>query len=331
MTQWWITATLTTLTTLTTGGCTDPGIEKNDCPGTPKIISLAQTGPFWSGLERITFTVPGGDPDSFQVQTFNPALGTWTGFPSSFLEQKDDGSYVVSSSVTPSEDTKDASFKLRVRALLSSCPASDWATTEAFTVGDPVADTVWKAHVDAGSFFSFVQPNLALGVGTTVGPYALSAAGVDHTMQFHASGALDEIWAFGIDSKHAGDLYAGCKFSVHLVGQWHWTFQPFFRLSVSGLTPAASPLAGSTCANPALADMAINQPGFVANIQSSQLFPSIDYTLLLHATPGKVIWSENQEIDLLAQVFSGLSDFVGADQASLQGNTSFNNVSYEKQ
>jgi hypothetical protein len=317
---------------LVVGACsTDPGVVKNDCPGTPKIVSLAQPGPFWSGLERVNFTVPDGTPSEIQLQTFNPALGTWTGFPSP-VEQRDDGSYVASASITPNELTKDASFKLRVRALLESCPPSDWAVSAPFTVGDPVADTSWKTHVDVTQITSFFQINIASGTLTATGPYSLSATGVDHTMQFHASGAVDETWAFGLTSGHAGDVYAGCKFSIHYVGQWRWQFTPFFQLVVNGLVPAPAPLTGSTCTSPPIADLALNQPGFVSNLQPRTLFPSINYTRLLYTPPGSVLWEESEQINMLSQILFGLSDVVGADQATVpQGQVFFNTVAYEKQ
>jgi hypothetical protein len=318
------------------GACAspDPGIVKNDCPGTPKIVSLDQVAPFWDGLERVHFTVPGGTPNQIQLETFNPAVGTWTGFPTTNLEQADDDSYVASASITPTEDTKGASFKLRVRALLDNCPASDWATTDGLTVGDPLTDTVWKGHVDAGDFSAFFQPSVVgAGTGTTTGPYSLVAGGVDHTMQFHASGVIDEIWGFGVTSAHAGDAYAGCKFQIHYTGQWRWSFTPFFRLVITGLAPAPTPLAGSTCTSPPIADLAINQPGFVSNLQPGQVFFNVDYSALTHTPVGQVTWQDNQQINLLSQssLSLGLSDVVGVDMFSVQASIFVNNVFYVKQ
>jgi hypothetical protein len=152
-------------------------------------------------------------------------------------------------------------------------------------------------------------------------------------MQFHANGAFDEIWDFGIESAHAGDLYKGCKFSLHYTGQWHWSFAPTFRLVLGTRSPAPAALTGSTCASPALTELAINQAGFVDDVQPSQLFPNVDYSRLIHVTPGKAIWQETQVITRLGQAMHGLSDTVGADQVSLFGSISFGgaNVSYIKQ
>jgi hypothetical protein len=63
------------------------------------------------------------------------------------------------------------------------------------------------------------------------------------------------------------------------------------------------------------------------------VFPSIDYTRLLYTPPGKVLWNESQQINTLSEILfpSGLSDIVGADQASLGVQTSFGTASYEKQ
>jgi len=327
---------------LVTGACTgsDPGIVKNDCPGTPKIVSLDQAGPFWDGLERVHFTVPDGTPSAIQLETFDPAPGTWSGFQSTFLEQEDDDSYVATANISPTEDTRTASFKLRVRALLDSCPPSDWATTEAFTIGDPLSDTSWKAHVDVIDSSLFLQVAVTMGAATANGPYTLGTGGVDHTMQFHASGAVDEIWAFGIDSAHPGELYAGCKFSIHYVGQWHWSFPslPQLRIVITDLVPAPTPLAGSNCTSPPVLELAINQAGFTSKLSQSEVVPTIDYSRLLNATPGKVIWQgfQTREIERLSQqppILQGLSDNLGVDQDSVvQGSISFfNNAEYVKQ
>jgi hypothetical protein len=321
---------------LLVGACTagDAGIGKSDCPGTPKLVSVAQTAPFWQGLTRVTFSVPGGAPSAIQVETFNPGLGTWSGYTNnynSFLEQTDAGDYIAEASISPNDSDKDGSFKVRVRATLAGCPLTGWATTDAFTVSDPYKDTTWTAHTDLGNLYAYFNISPTQGVGTNLGPYTLAAEGVTHTLAFHGDGTLDQTWSFGVNSGHGGDLYAGCKFAIHYVGRWQTTFQPYYRVLISGLVPAVSPLAGSTCANPALANLALAQPGALAPLPPSVIYPNIDYTRLLYTPPGKPQWADSGQFNYLAQVANGLSAVTG-DQAQFQGQFSlYNQLSYEKQ
>lgn len=308
-----------------------PGITKADCPGAPEGISLEQVAPYWDGLEAIRFTVPGGTPGSIRTETLDPALGTWA-FSYGNANEVDGGGWLLMGSVEPREESKDASFKLRVRTELDGCAPSDWVETEAFQVGDPFADTTWKTHVDPSDYYSTVNANVVSGTGTTIGPYDLAESGIDHEVTFHGDGTMEETFSFGISSAHAGDVYAGCTFQVHFAADWRTEFQPYPRVLVTHREPTASPLSGSTCTNPPIAEMQLSQADYSLGSVDTTLSPNqIDYTPLLFAQPGDVVWRNQDLIGQIYQILSGLSDFEGEETTQLQGYFSFIAVEYVKQ
>jgi hypothetical protein len=313
-------------------------INKSDCPGAAEGLTLEQPAPVWGGINRLTFKVPGGVPDSLRVQQYDSVSGIWNDSYTSSQSapaQKDDGTYVATVSAQSNQLLTSADFKLRVRPQLAGCPAPAWSTSESFKLGNPVSGTTWSIHVDPAELdFSQLQAGSNPG-GVTQGRYFLSPAGIDHVMQFQAPDIVDETWTFGIRSEQSTDLYHGCDFKIHMVGKWRLSYYyTNLRLIISGLVPATSPLAGSTCASVPLSEMLINQPGPSLRLQPVSSYFGVDYAALLFATPGKARWQDSQQINQLTSLLQQgfLNDAVGPATSQLSGQVSASYSSiYEKQ
>jgi hypothetical protein len=317
-------------------GCADsPGTTKDDCAQSPQQLTIDPLAPFWGGLTRLNFKVPGSPPDSVQTQVFNSVAGVWE---DSFmpLQQRDDGDFSVLTFWNVTSETKDATFKIRLRSKLDGCPASSWAVSEPIKLSNPLTDTAWATTIPLElSSTAFRADVVAAGMipGTTVGPYSYASQGIVHAMQFNAPDIVEETWSFKVNSAIAGDLYDNCSFVIRYIGKWRFVSENSsnLQLLISDLKPAPDALAGSVCANPPVGEMAAAQPGYPGRQPNTQPMVDIDYARLQYSPPGNARWVEDREISRLASIIAeSIVDVVGPDTAQPMARFNTPAISYDK-
>lgn len=313
------------LMTLGVGCSGSEALEAGDCPATPRNVTLEPVAPFLNGLLALEFQSD-ETPGSVELQRYSASRSLWEQTYGS-LGQKDDGTFVVQVRPQLGESDADGEFKLRVRSTLQGCPPSGWAESDGVSLGDPVADTTWVGTFGPGTLFSQINVAVNSGLGTATGPYRLSTTSpMRHTLTFAAGGALNETFELAIESGTAGDVYAGCQFKLTYQGNWITTYSNDSRVTVYNRRFVSR--AGSTCANPPLADLT-SSAGLQDDVLSST---NIDYSRLLETPVGPAAW---QSYSLLQQTFSSavssLDDQTGADTASLSGYANVFDPIYLKQ
>ncbi len=310
-----------------------PGITGKNCPLTPTGLNLVNVAPVWNGLVVLEANVPGGAPNSFDVQVLDPGSNQWVQSYAP-LRQKIDGTYVVLLSPAITEASKGKAFKARIRSRLDGCPPSGWAESATFTLTDPIAGTTWVATIPSGLVNQSFFVNHT-GTGTTVGPYVLSDAGVVHTMTFNADGSYAETMSYGIKSQSStpGDLYDGCAIQLSFVGTWTLRTDggtPTVLVSTRKPKPGAA-TTGSTCTAPPISEWDISQAGSSIVVNNTALYLGIDYSPLLNDPPGKPSWSAGDLGNALTNTLGALSDQQGPNTSSVGGSLYPQNFRYLKQ
>jgi hypothetical protein len=317
-------------------GCADaPGTTKGDCSQVPQQLTIDLLAPFWGGLTRLNFSVQGPPPDSVQTQVFNSVAGAWEDslMP---LQQRDDGSYSVSTLWSVTSETKDATFKIRLRSKLDGCPASDWAVSDPIKLSNPLTDTAWATTIPlelSGTAFRADVVATGMVPATTVGPYSYAPQGIGHTMHFSAPDIIEETWSFKVNSATAGDLYDNCSFVIRYIGKWRFVSENSGNLQilVSELRPAPNALVGSVCTNPPVSEMAAAQLGYPGQQPNTQPMVRIDYTRLQYSPPGNARWVEDREISRLASIIAeSIVDVVGPDTAQPLARFNTPTIFYDK-
>ena len=309
-------------------GCTgSEALESGDCPGTPRAVTLDPVAPVFNGLLVVEFQSDAA-PSGVDVQRHSAARGLWE---QSYgpLGQKDDGTYTVQVRPQVAEADADDPIKIRVRSTLLGCPPSSWAETDGVTLGDPVTGTTWIGTFGPGTVTAQLNVSVLSGAGTSVGPYRIATTPpLRQTVTFGAGGVFDETLEVGFESATPGDVYNGCRFKLAYRGTWVATYGDDSRVAVFGRRFVS--LAGSTCTNPPIADIA---PALAGTLSDDVLSTSsIDYTGLLENPRAAPEW---QAYNLLAQTFqsaiSALSDHTGPDMTSIDGYVSVFRPTYVKQ
>ena len=312
---------------LTIGCGGSEALEAGDCPGTPRNVAIDPVAPFNYGLVSLTFesdTAPG----SVELQRHSTARAEWEQTYGA-LGQEDDGTFVVQVRPQLSESDADEDFKLRVRSTLLGCPPSAWAESDGVSLGDPVTGTTWVGTFGPGTQTSQISVSVNSGAGSAIGPYRLSTASpLRHTFTFAAGGVFSETFELTIQSATSGDLYNGCHFKLAYQGGWISTRSDDSRVAL--FDRRFMSMAGSTCASPPVSDVQLTP----SDVLSDEVLSSsnIDYSRLRDSPAGRAEW---QNYSLLQQGFSqivpSLSDFTGADTASLSGYINVFDARYVKQ
>lgn len=310
-----------------------PGITAKNCPATPTNVNIAQAAPVWYGFVQLTATVPGGTPDTLEVQVLDPSTKLWV---TTYGRggQKQDGTFAVSVSPTVDEASKTKEFKARVRARLDGCPPTGWAESPTFTLGNPISGTSWTATIPSALFYQYLNVS-HVGTGTSQGPYTLSDADVVHTMTFNADGSYAESFSYGIKSLSTtpGDLYDGCNVHLSYVGTWILRLDGSPTVSISARKPnPAGVTTGSTCTAPPVSDWTASQPGGApTRIQPASMYLNIDYQNVLDDPPGKPVWSAGGDLsNALSATLAEICDNVGPNTATINGSLNPQQVRYLK-
>jgi hypothetical protein len=279
--------------------------------------------PFWSGLYTAHATVPGGAPDTLDVSVLDPAQSLWQDVGQGTW-QKADGTYVAPFQPRVTEQNKDSAFKVRVRARLVGCAPSAWADAGSYTATDPFADTTWVGKWDAAQLSGSLTVNRTdLTGGSALTPTMLAVDGaVTHTVSFKADGTLTEDFALALASSQSSDPFAGCTLNVHYTGTWSWLFSGAnLNVILSARVPADDALAGSDCAFPAPADLALADPKHNSSLilPPSLLTPNVDYSGLLSMPAAPVTLDNSQLPADLAAMLNQLSYASETESGSLSG------------
>jgi len=329
---------------LSGAACAPAPLSRSDCPGAPQDLALHPVAPFWGGLVTLEYKVPSGSFDYPDIEIFDPSLGAWVGvmggglnamgalgvgygLPAGELE-RDDGTIIVAVFPAATEQNRDLERKLRVRSRLDGCPASDWTESEGFKLSDPLVGTTWRATLEPGAFSGTIAFSpTGTSQKTYHGPYRFDdAAPPFHEIRFKADRTTEETIAFALKSDTPGDPYGGCTFQLHFVGRYEehpgrnagWSEQ----LIIVDRVPSASPTAGSTCADPALAAVDIGSPSFTGRLGIANGPLWVDYTGLLTSPPGPVVgnnFSGVSEAIVEALSFIGVSQGQDTNYVSVNG------------
>jgi hypothetical protein len=310
---------------------TDAALTPADCPGAATSVTVNAVAPYWGGLVELSYKVPGGVPSDTDLAIYDPALKLWTPTYASNADQRDDGTFV--SLVTVFNVTRfnsDMPRKLRVRSRLDGCPASAWAESKTFTLGDPLAGTTWVATFESGDLSGNVSvAQEGPPPPSFVGPYGLDDTQTwSHSIRFGTDGTFQEEVKLGIKSHFQGDGYNGCTFDVHLIGDY--TVVPDqTAVFLSNRQRAADPGAGSVCGAPAVTDTFLYKSNPPTMIPSTQIsINSIDYSGLVASPPGKVIWNESG----LTQTFNAVLPLLSTGISGVSGSVyTSHSPAYEKQ
>lgn len=299
-----------------------PALGPEDCATSTSKIKLTQPdgAAVWGGLVVLDFTVEGAKVDSFDVQVFDPSLQAWTNYyvNTQTVGQRDDGSYFLAVSPYFSDVNKDKDLKLRVRPTQQGCPAADWTETTAFTAGDPLVGTKWKAQIAGTGFTGQLNvqrtpiPNVMV-----LPPSRLSVGSVTLEVGFGKNGELTEVLTVPLSSKK-DEPYDGCTVSLTFSGTYEVNLpQQYGGISVAFSEQTLTSVDGTTCAFPALKDMAISAKDFDVQL-NAYLQPgvSINYLPTAYAEPGAPTWQSSQ----FGQIFQQLSQFLSYATTSESGN-----------
>ncbi len=316
-------------------GCTtDTALSSADCPSAPSDVKLLEVAPVWGGLLAVEFQVRGGEPEQVELEVYNPFLKLWEDSYGQ-LNQRDDGTYVSLVSPPVRDEARNLASKLRLRTRTQGCPLSNWVETTEYTLTNPLVGTSWK--VDLAKSLSQGQPsfyqNGGPGTLTYVGPYSLNKTKeFSHTISFAANGTAEEEFKFAIDSGRVSDAYAGCSFDLHFSSNYYLDFSQGPYLQLFNRKPTASPTAGSVCAAPALATLAIAQAMSTVELPPATVFLQFDSRALLATPPGPAKWSGQQMIgNAFFQVMQSIASVTGPDQSQSNGGVYFNSAFYSKQ
>lgn len=311
-----------------------PGITGKNCPLTPTNVNIVNVAPVWNGLIVIEAAVPaGGVPSSFDLQVLDPGMNQWVQSYGQ-MRQKVDGTYTLAFSPSITDASKTKAFKARIRSRLDGCPPSGWTESGTFTLADPISGSTWVANIPPGLVNANIYVNHS-GTGTSTGPYALTDAGVVHSMTFNADGSYGETFTYGIKSQSAtpGDLYDACQVQLAFVGTWTLRTDggtPTVILGSRKPKPGAA-TTGSTCTSPPVAEWDIAQTTPTIRLNNTALYLGIDYSQLLNDPPGKPVWSTGDLGNALTTAMAALNDNQGPNTASVSGSLYPQNFRYTKQ
>jgi hypothetical protein len=270
------------------GSCGD-ALGPGDCPDAATNLVLKPFAPFWGGLVEVDFKVPGGAPEAFDVELFDPAEKLWEPLTSPTVGQRDDGSYAAEVGPLPvSRLNASMERKVRLRPRLQGCPVPDWATTKGFTLGDPLVGTSWVLDPT-------VPPNGNVSVQSLTGsaykgPFSLGDdPPLSLSVTFLAGGVVHEELKFSLASATAADPYDGCSFDLRFTGSYVVVPEQG-QVAITNLVRAAHFADGSVCGAPALATMSLLNPQIGGPSQDGESLV-IDYSQLAASPPGHAMWS----------------------------------------
>ncbi len=299
-----------------------PALGPEDCATVTSKIKLTQPAgaAVWGGLVVLDFTVEGAKVDSFDIQAFDPSLAAWTNnyLNTQTVGQRDDGSYVIA--VTPyfSDVNKDKELKLRVRPTQSGCPDADWTETTAFTAGDPLVGTQWKAEIPGTGFTGQLNvQRTAIPNDMALPPSRLTLGSVTLEVDFGKKGELTEVLTVPLSSKKDAP-YDGCTLSLTFSGTYEVSLrQGYGGVSVAFSEQTLTSVEGTTCKFPAVNDLAISAKDFDMTLNAYiQQGISINYLPTAYAEPGVPTWQNSQ----FGQLFQQLSQFLPYTTANESGN-----------
>ncbi|HEY4158152.1 MAG TPA: hypothetical protein VGM29_08640 [Polyangiaceae bacterium] len=300
-----------------------PGITLSQCPGLPTGASINALAPYWNGLYTVSVNVPGGAPDSLELDVLDPTQNAWvSAFGQTF--QTADGKFVVELQPPVSAASQSSTFQVRVRARLAGCAPTPWADAGSIAPGDPLQGSAWVGTWDPAELSGSLSVNRVDLTGATT-PAATAptlSKAVKSTVTFSTDGTVAEAFELSFDSAGAQDPFAACKLSLHFTGTWSWQFTgSVANVIVSERKPAADASAGSDCAFPAPADLSLSDATLNASmaIPATVLSPYFDYSGLL-ATPAEpVTWQNSQLSSDLSTVLSFLSYSATTESGALIG------------
>lgn len=278
-----------------------PALGPEDCVTAVTELELSQPSfaDVWGGITLLEFQVEGAKLRNFEAQAFDPDTGVWNNqyLPTPFSGQREDGTYVLGVSLSPSEANQDADQRLRVRPLQDGCPPADWVESDTFTLGSPILGASWHASIPVEQFSS----SLAVDQSSWL-PMSVSAAELDVT--FGDDGAFSETLALTFSTEEAGP-FDDCTIAFTFEGSWR--HEP---ANYSGGTVHLSRLQlagteGSDCkAGPSLDSLRISDPEVAAErtLGPSTQYLNVDYLPTLSSTPGAPTWRTSLARDILYQV-----------------------------
>ncbi len=299
-----------------------PALSPEDCATSTSKIKLTQPegAAVWGGLVRLEFAVAGAKVNSFDVQAFDPSLGAWsTNYVGvQALGQRDDGSYLMAVSPYFSDVNKDKELKLRVRPTQQGCPAADWSETSAFTAGDPLAGTTWRAEIPATGFSGQLNVQRTPIPNTMAVPTSRLMLGtISLELDFGKKGEFTEMVTVPLSSKK-GEPFNGCTVVLAFSGTYELSLrQQYGGITISVSEQTLSSTDGTTCAFPTIKEMAFSAKDFDMPLNAyTQLGTSINYLPTVYVEPGAPNWQLNQ----FGQLFQQLSQFLSYTTANESGN-----------
>ena len=314
-----------------------PALGPEDCATTTSKIKLSQPdgAAVWGGLVVLDFTVEGAKVESFDVQVFDPSVGAWTNDYVNIQSrgQHDDGSYMLAVSPYFSDVNKDKELKLRVRPTQSGCPEADWSETTAFTAGDPLEGTAWKAEIPATGFSG--QLNLqrtAIPNDMAIPSSRLTIGDVTLELDFGKKGVLTEVLTVPLSSKKK-EPFDGCTVSLTFSGTYAVSLRPQYGgVTVAFSEQTLTSTDGTTCDSPSVDDMAFSSPDFDVRLNAyTQQGVSINYLPLVYVEPGTPTWQNNQFGQLFQQLSQFLSYATTKEMGSVDGYLYPQEVTLERQ
>jgi hypothetical protein len=278
-----------------------PALGPEDCVTAVTELEVSQPigADVWGGITLLEFQVEGANLRSFEAQAFDSDAGVWTNqyLPTTFSGQREDGTYVLGVSISPSEANQDADQWLRVRPVQDGCPPAEWVESDTFTLGSPVLGVSWHGSLPIEQFNSslVVDPSAYLSM-------SVSAAELDVT--FGDDGAFSETLALTFSTEEAGPFDA-CTIAFTFEGSWR--HEP---ANYSGGMVYLSPLVlsgidGSDCkGGPAPASLRVSDPEEAAQFKLAPAvyYLNVDYLPTLSSTPGAPIWRTSFGRDILYQL-----------------------------
>lgn len=295
------------------GGAAGPGpaITPAHCPAAPSDVTLNEVAPYWGGLLVVEATIAGGTPDGMDIEVLDPALGGWSrAFGTGW--QKEDGRFAYSITPNVTEHNRDGEFRVRVRSRLTGCPPSAWVEGPSYRLENPLSDTTWTWSMDMDPARYQLAINRYDVVDLTYLPQVVASleGPFEHTVQFSADGTFSETVSFSFAAGEEDQPFAGCSFVLSYTGTWELVnrYQNILRLSAR--VPAEDPTAGSTCSNPALSALALNDAEQVdlLGLGSTSTSLQIDYSGLLYSSDAEV---ELENSTLVNDVLNGGGVFRG--------------------
>jgi hypothetical protein len=311
-----------------------PALSPQDCATTTSKITLTQPdgAAVWGGLVLLEFEVEGAKVDSFDVQSFDPALGGWTNYylGREVQGQRDDGSYFLAVSPSFSEVTKDQQLKLRVRPTQDGCPEAAWTETPSFGAGDPLLGTHWTADISAADLNG--QLSLTRVVDQTTSEVPVKLGDATLSVDFGKKGAFTQVLTVPLSTKK-GEPYDGCTVSLTFSGSYSLSVRsPYgeIRLAISEQTLTSTK--GTVCDFPTVDEMALSAEDFDLRLNAyTRQGISIDYLPTLFAEPGSPLWQNSN----FGQIFQQLPQFLAylktTEYGSVSGYTNVQELRLERQ